>query len=97
MPLRKNQAVPALEKPPPIPCANTPRSAVPMTRRPRLALSVPSSLMLWLAQVALRAKKNVQRKEGNKGKGPFKGASRRHANPKAADPAAAQAVTGGEV
>ena len=39
-----------------------------MTSRLRFARNVPSNRMLWLAQVALRAKKKVDRKDGNKAK-----------------------------
>src|SRR5438067_11316310 len=67
-PLRKNHLALVLLKPRPARWANPPRTSVAMTRRPRLARTGPFARTLWLAQVALSAKKNAARNEASTGK-----------------------------
>ena len=66
-PLSRNQLKLALAKPWPTRWANRPRKTQATTRRPKFARKAPKALTLWLAQVALSAKKKAARNEANIG------------------------------
>ena len=65
MPLNKNHDVLAPAKPWPSVCAKSPSRNAAMSRRPRFARAAPSERTLWLAQVALSAKKKAARNEAS--------------------------------